>query len=213
MIAAGAPFTPLPMTPVAIPDFRVEFYSAERLTNVPFFTTFATYEPSGAFLFRNVVEGKYSVRVSPLPANGYVADVRAGGKSVFDSGIDINSQTGEIQVLVKTNGGKVQGVVRDSTGNPIASARVALVPPVSRRQNSQLYKVSSSGASGSFSMNRIAPGEYKLFAWETAPEGAWMDASFLELYEERGQTVVVGSNDQDVELKVIPREAGQAKNR
>jgi hypothetical protein len=159
------------------------------------------------------VEGKYTVRVSPLPANGYVADVRAGGKSVFDSGFDISSQTGEVQVLVKTNGGKVQGVVRDSTGRPIASARVALVPPVSRRQNSQLYKVATSGASGSFSMNRIAPGEYKLFAWETAPDGAWLDNNFLDLYEGLGRTVVVDSATLDIELKLIQRQGGQGKNR
>jgi hypothetical protein len=62
-------------------------------------------------------------------------------------------------------------------------------------------------------MNRIAPGEYKMFAWETVPDGAWMDANFLEFYEGRGQTIVVGSNTPDIELKLIPRESGQGRNR
>jgi hypothetical protein len=211
MIAAGVPIAPLPMTPVAIPSFPVLLESAEGFTNAPFVPTYTTYEPSGTFVFKNVVEGRYTVNVWQLPANGYVADVRARGRSVFDSGIDINSQTGEVMVSIKTNGGKIQGVVRDSTGTPIPSARVALVPPVSRRQNSQLYKASSSDASGSFSMNRIAPGEYKLFAWETAPDGAWMDKRFLDAYENLGRTKVVGSSTVDTELKLIPAERGRSR--
>jgi hypothetical protein len=183
--------------------------SAERLTDAPFVTSYATYEPSGAFLFKNVVEGTYTLRVSPLPANGYVADVRAGGKSVFDSGIDINSQTGDVQVLVNTNGARVQGVVRDATGKPAASARVALVPPVPRRQNSQLYKSAVSDTNGNFSMGGVAPGEYKLFAWDSVPDGAWLNSNFLEPYEGRGQTVIVGSGESSTELKLIPRATGQ----
>jgi hypothetical protein len=209
MIAAGAPFAPLPMTPVPIPDLKVLLDSAERLTNAPFVTTYATYEPSGAFLFRNVVEGKYTVRVAPLPANGYIADVRAGGKSVFDPGVDINSQTREVQVLVKTNSSRIRGVVRDSTGKPFASALVTLVPPIPRRQNSELYKSAFSDTNGIFTMNGVGPGEYKLFAWESAPDGAWMNGTFLESYEGLGQPVVVGSSEASIELKLIPGKTGQ----
>ena len=86
---------------------------------------------------------------------------------MFDSGIDINSQTGEIQVIVNTNGGKVQGSVIDAKQKPAASARIVLVPPESRRQNLQLYKVALTDNSGNFTITGIAPGDYKLFAWET----------------------------------------------
>jgi hypothetical protein len=204
LIAAGLPLAPQSLTPIPIPDFKVLLDSAERLANAPFVTSYTTYEPSGAFLFRNVVEGKYRLRVSPLPVNGYVADVRVGGKSVFDSGFDVDSQTREVQVLVKTNSGKIKGMVHDSTGKPFASARVVLVPPLSRRENSELYKASFSDANGNFTMSGVAPGEYKLFAWESVSDGAWMNGSFLSPYEGRGQNIVVGSSITDIELKLIP---------
>jgi hypothetical protein len=204
LVAAGL-LSAEALKPVPTPTYRVRLEAAER--HAPFVpnSAAATYEPSGVFTYSNVVEGKYNVSVSPLPANGYVADVRTGGKSVFDSGVDINSQTGQVQLSVRTNGVKIQGVVRDSTGKPVASARVVLVPPVSRRQNVQLYRTSLSDTSGDFTLSGIAPGEYKLFAWPSVPEGAWLNKDFLEPYEGRGQTVVVGPNTADVELKLIPK--------
>jgi hypothetical protein len=214
LVAAGL-FNAEALKPVPTPSFRVRLESAESLPVAPFDPNYpaAAYDPSGVFTFSNVVEGKYIVSVSPLPANGYVADVRAGGRSVLDSGVDINSQTGEVQVLVRINGAKIQGVVRDSTGKSIPSARVALVPPASRRGNTQLYRSSSSDTNGNFTMNGIAPGEYKLFAWESVTESAWMNGTFLEPYEGRGQTIVVGSNTPNIELKIISKQGGEVRNR
>jgi hypothetical protein len=66
-------------------------------------------------------------------------------------------------------------------------------------------------ATGKFNMDGIAPGDYKLFAWEAVPNGAWMNAEFLARYEGRGVAVSVtptGSTPAKPELKVIPKEAG-----
>jgi hypothetical protein len=66
-------------------------------------------------------------------------------------------------------------------------------------------------ATSKFNMDGIAPGDYKLFAWEAVPNGAWMNAEFLARYEGRGVAVSVtptGSTPAKPELKVIPKEAG-----
>jgi hypothetical protein len=155
------------------------------------------------------VPGKYYVTAAPLPPNAYVADVKAGGSSVYDSGVDINSQTGEIQVVVNTNGGKVQGHVIDAAQKSVAQARVVLVPAERRRQNVQLYKVGTTDSSGNFTMNGIAPGDYKLFAWEAVPNTAWLNPEFLAPYEGRGLSVTIsssGSTPASIELKLIPKE-------
>lgn len=208
----AAPATP--SAPVPTPTYRVQLRSAEGLAaSVPFegaANQDTTFDPSGVYVFRSVLEGKYFLTVAPLPANGYVADIKAGGTSVFDSGVDLSSQTGEIQVSVNTNGGKVQGNVLDAAQKPIAQARVVLVPRESRRQNMQLYKTSTADNSGHFLMNGIAPGDYKLFAWEAVPNGAWMNPEFLAPYESRGLAVTVtstGSTPANIEVRLIPRES------
>jgi hypothetical protein len=214
--APGAivPSAPVPASgpPVATPTYRIQLRSAEGLgVNVPFegAANQMTFDPSGVFLFSNVLEGKYSVTVTPLPPTAYVADVKIGGTTVFDSGFDVNSQTAEIQVLVNTHGAKIQGRVLDAAQKPFASARVTLVPRETRRQNTQLYRVASADVLGNFIINGVAPGDYKLFAWENVPSTAWMNAEFMAPYEGRGSAIIVsanGSSPASIELKVIPRE-------
>jgi hypothetical protein len=199
-----------PATAIAMPAYRVQLRSAEGLAAPPPFENASnqdmTFDPFGLFVFRNVLEGRYTIMVTPLPPNGYIADVKAGGAS-GDPGIDINSQTGEIQVLVNTNGGRIEGVVLNAARKPFASARVALVPSESRRQNIQLYKTSLSDDSGRFNMNGIAPGDYKLFAWESLPGDAWTNAEFLAPFEGSGLAISVSptsSTPARPELKLIP---------
>jgi hypothetical protein len=203
---------PTPPSPVPTPTHRVQLRSAEGIGVTAPFENVANqdtvFDPAtGTTVFRSVVPGRYSINVLPLPPNGYVAEVRAAG-SATDTGIDINGQTDEIQVLLKTDGKRIEGVVRDALQQPAAAVRVVLVPASpSRRQNPLYYKVATTSATGNFTLNGIAPGEYKLFAWENVPNTAWMNAEFLQPYEARGQAISLGSNPTvNVELKLIPKD-------
>jgi hypothetical protein len=42
---------------------------------------------------------------------------------------------------------------------------------------------------GRYQLNGVAPGDYKLFAWERVEEGAWQDPQFLKLFEALGSAV------------------------
>ena len=77
----------------------------------------------------------------------------------------------------------IQGTVQDAKHNPVASSRITLVPDLPRRQNLMLYKTATSNAMGAFNMNGIAPGIYKLFAWEQNPAGAEQDPDFIRDYD------------------------------
>jgi hypothetical protein len=207
----AGPQAPTGQVPMA--TNRVQLRSSE------FGGTFAPFESmanqdvafdpaSGTFTFKSVLPGKYAINVLSLPLNGYVADVRGAGASVMDAGVDISSQTGEVEVVLKTDGKRIEGVVRDASQKGAAAARVALVPSApSRRQNIQLYKTANTDNAGKFAISGVAPGDYKLFAWEAVPNTAWMNAEFMALYEARGQAVTVGSTPTvNVELKLIPKD-------
>jgi hypothetical protein len=56
-----------------------------------------------------------------------------------------------------------------------------------------LYRGASSAADGSFSLRGIAPGSYKLFAWQESVGDAQENSEFIKDYEDLGVTVVVKS--------------------
>jgi uncharacterized protein (DUF2141 family) len=60
-----------------------------------------------------------------------------------------------------------------------------------RRQNAALYKTTTSNAAGAFTLNGVAPGEYKAFAIEEHAANAWLNADFLRDYEPRGMNITV----------------------
>jgi protocatechuate 3,4-dioxygenase beta subunit len=165
-------------------------------------------DSSGAFVVSNVPEGRYSVRVGAVPANSYISDIRQGGISIYDSGLVVGSSAPEpVEVMLSSGALSIRGKTLGSDGKPVASATVVLIPPPARRQNAQMYRTIRADRNGEFSMNNVAPGEYKVFAWESVPNTAYMNASFMEKYESRGRTITIsqGSN-LNFDVTVIPAE-------
>ena len=67
------------------------------------------------------------------------------------------------------------------------------------------FRTATTDASGRARIQGLAPGDYKLFAWDDVDNGAWQDAQFIRAYEDLGKPVVVteGSKE-DMTLSVIP---------
>jgi hypothetical protein len=174
----------------------------------------STYDPAEGFLFRGVPEGRFDFQLGPqsgeaLSGNAYIADVREDGASILDEGLTLNGRTpGMIEVQVSTRGERITGTVRDAEQKTIAAARVALAPAQSRRQNLALFKTTVSDAAGNFTIEGIAPGEYKLFAWENAPNNAHLNSEFLANHELRGHAVTVKAG---VPVKMDLQAIGQDK--
>ncbi len=66
------------------------------------------------------------------------------------------------------------------------------------------HRDSRSDEQGVFHFDGVAPGSYKLFAWDNIPSGAFLNADFLKQYEDLGRAIVVeGPISFAVPLKVI----------
>lgn len=174
--------------------------------------------PDGSFMFAQVPPGNYLVTVqpfqaappvgvaqranamppapqrggSPLPAlppglqNAFVKSVRLGSEDVLSNGLTIESQTaGSLEVVIGANPGRVGGDV-----GRVPNATVVLVPSA-RMRRPDLYRSMLTDAEGRFDFQGVTPGEYLLFAWEDVEPGAWMNADFLRLFEDRGRLVRV----------------------
>jgi hypothetical protein len=169
-----------------------------------------TFDPaSNVYTFPNVPEGRYRFHVDPLPPNSYVEDVREGSVSVFDEGLSVaGGPPGDVVVLVNSRGATISGVVTAADQKTFEGAQVALVPAAfARRSNLLLYKSARTGERGEFEMHGVAPGEYRLFAWENVPDNAWLNADFMALQEARGKSVKVpAAGTATADLKLIPKE-------
>ena len=163
----------------------------------------------GEFLVPRLLPGHYALQLAPMfrPPDVYVADLIQGGRSVFDSGFTIDGESREsLDVVLRSQGGVVEGTVLDSTRlRPFSHAIVALVPESARRQNLSLYRHAISAANGRFRFAGISPGSYKVFAWGTVIPGAWENALFLQRFEDRASSVIVESGyEKNVQVNVIP---------
>jgi hypothetical protein len=165
---------------------------------------------TGEFVFPRVAPGQYALRLaSPfdVPA-AYLADVRQDDKSVFDRGFLVSEDEPKpLEIAIRSQGGTVLGTVLDSASvKTFARATVVLVPDAPRRGNPLLYRTAVSQEDGTFIMTGVAPGNYKLFAWQSVSRGAWGNTSFISKYESRGTPVSVDEGlGRTVRLQVISR--------
>jgi beta-lactamase regulating signal transducer with metallopeptidase domain len=147
----------------------------------------------GTFTIANVPQSRYRVEMGVgLPPDLYVSDVRLGPVSVFDTGFEVGREPlAPLQVALRSGAGIVEGVVRDGFNKPVSNATVVIIPPDVRRDNRVLYKTATSDATGKFTVRGVAPGGYKLFAFEGLAGGEFYNSRFLAKYEFRGKSINV----------------------
>jgi hypothetical protein len=150
---------------------------------------------------------KVTVSLSSFPPDYYIADLRQGGRSLNSDGIIISDPgEGDVDVTVDPQGGTIEGMVLKPTGEIQERAVIALVPAPHLRGNTMRYSRAVGDPLGKFTMRGIAPGEYKIFAWNGVPGTvAPQNAEFLASIESKGITVTVrAGSSQNVQLTALP---------
>jgi len=105
-----------------------------------------------------------------------------------------------------STGAEIKGTVEAADHSPVPGITVVLIPNTPRRELSRLYKVSSTDDKGAFTLSGVAPGGYRVFAWEDVETNAWREPDFLRPLESLGQEVSVEANDhKSVTLTAIPK--------
>ena len=87
------------------------------------------------------------------------------------------------------------------------------IPDVSHRDNERRHRSELTDQNGRFLLRGIAPGEYKIFSWDSIDDFDWYDAEQVKPYESKGARISVEEGDRKtVQLTVIETEnASQAK--
>ena len=168
----------------------------------------------GNFEWKNVIPGNYIVQVYGGDGQGFFL------KSVALDGRDIAtgftaSGPATLDLLVSYKGGTVEGMVVEkekdvdtdhvNNDHPVANAAVVAVPEEKYRKLPDRFVTGSTDQHGSFTIRGLAPGSYRLYAWQDVEEGAWRDPDFLKSQEANGTALKVEEGSrQQVELKLSP---------
>jgi hypothetical protein len=166
-----------------------------------------TANTDGTFVLSNVPPDTYAFNVAGLPDNYCVKDIRVESERLADGTLNLTagSLAGALEVVLSRSCGNVEGVVADADGHSFEGATVVLVPQASRQHALYLYRTASTDQSGRFSLQGIAPGNYRLYAWEAIEGGAYLDPDFVHAYEEQGVNVSVEQKSgATLQLKLIP---------
>jgi len=163
----------------------------------------------GSFAFEGLEPAVYHISAF-LPEDLYLKAVRWSDRDVMQSGVDLTQGAAEsrLVVLVSANGGRIDGVVEDDQSAPVVGAMVTLVPSNAAPSRS-LFKFASTRPRGHFSMQGIAPGSYKLFAWEDVDINEVMyNPDFVRPFDSQGKSVGISEGSKEsMQLILIKRPA------
>lgn len=151
-------------------------------------------EDRDAFTIANVMPGRYAISHISHLFDNYVSDILQDGRSVYEAGvISVSDKPVNIEVIVQRNGGTIYGEIDIPRKMHVSGAYVALVPDSPRRENLVLYKLTFiTSDERAFDFGGIAPGRYKVFAFEdSTTRDQEKNPEFLAAYEPYGISVTV----------------------
>jgi hypothetical protein len=165
-----------------------------------------------SFSFRDIDPGPCKITAmllrdgKPASQSLYVSDIRAGGRSVMESGFQVGLDAVDaMEIVVGMQGGSVEGRVTRNSG-PDGPLTVLLMPEKSRRDNPSLFRTVSLAGAGPFRIEGLAPGEYQISAIPGVTN--LNGVGYLLRSESRAVTVTVqkGKTSSGIEVPYLPPE-------
>jgi hypothetical protein len=158
----------------------------------------------GSFVYRRLMPMEFRLAVSALPQGLYIKEAQFGSVDALTDSILLLKPPQDPLEVVLARGAELTGTVVDASVTPIANQEVVLIPD-GRPNRPDLYKTAVTDSVGRFALQGVAPGEYRIFAWEKIEGFQYFDEAFVSRYQERGSPVnVKGTARADVNVVLIP---------
>lgn len=165
----------------------------------------ARVQPDGTFKMEGVSRDKYLVSIIGLPEGMYVKRVKAGGSDVLENGLDLSQAESAppLEIVISSKGATIEGIVRRED-KPWQGASITLLPEPFRPDRARwIQRAAGSDQNGRFTLKGIAPGEYRIYAWEEFVPVFDLEPEQLKTYEAYAVKVKVNEEARErVELKL-----------
>jgi hypothetical protein len=161
---------------------------------------------NGSFNVKGVY-GTYSVGLS-ITRGAYISEIRVNGERVRPPMITIPSGfAGELEIVVSLNGGSIAGRLVDERSQTTAAVKSGLVVEDPLQFPSGFREQFTTRADGTFSLNSVPPGNYRVYVWDGIDQSAIFDPNLLKQSSTLATLVRVSERSQtftDVRM-ILPR--------
>jgi hypothetical protein len=149
-------------------------------------------------VLKDLVEGPARIVLSQPPGGAYVKSIRAQGKDVTDTPLDLHSgdRIQGVEVVIAADGAQLSGSVKEGTNGPaVPSASILLFPADAQLigPNSRYIRTAKTGQQGEFALQGLVPGEYKLCAVLDHESGAEFDPEYLQSLDRVSKAVTLSA--------------------
>ena len=168
---------------------------------------------AGNFSIRGIAPGKYRVKVSPLPENGYVKSLEVDGTAAPNLVADLTKAVGAAaKIALGADGGQINGRVVDGAGTNPPSGLVMVFLGLSAEEFQLNNDTERATPDGKFTLRGIAPGKYRLLVVDVFQLSGATSAEKLKKAFAWGEEVEVKAGARIAkEFKVTPLEDPNAK--
>jgi carboxypeptidase family protein len=148
----------------------------------------AQVRPDGRFTLEQVLPGDWQLGVNPVPP-GFLKSARLGDKDIQFTTFEINgSNDAALNMVVSMRTAALEGEV--SAVPPNSKRAGILIAPVGRFHNLlRFYYNTAADDEGKFKLSGIAPGKYKIFAFEKMTPGNFFAPEAVDQLDDLGQTI------------------------
>jgi hypothetical protein len=146
------------------------------------------------FTIADTTPGTYRLEGTPPPPF-YLKSAMLGGRDISREEVPIGQSAGQLEVVLSDDSGTIEGIVQDADGQPAARATVMAI------QEGRSPRNIPSGVDGHFRIANLAPGDYRIYAWDDITQVEYADAEWMKHQGGKGQTATV-SPGQTASLKL-----------
>jgi hypothetical protein len=172
----------------------------------------AQVQADGSFKFTGVPPVRFRVN-GPVPPGGYLKTATLNGQDALQHGVDMSSG-GTLELVVSMTAAEVDGTVTGNDGQPATDAMVILTPDPLQPDRRDLYRQARTRNDGGFTVRGLAPGKYRVYAWEEIEQGAFFDPDYMHPFESLGTQISVDDSDKKtVTLQEISKDKAAEVNR
>jgi len=160
--------------------------------------------PDGSRQFSHVVAGDYRLRTI-LPGGTYVKSIRLNGIDAMNGFSVSTAARSSLDIVFSDKASRIEGTVLDKAGRSMPGVEVVLLPIREGDRTPGRVAAVVTDQYGRFDLQSIAPGDYRLFAWEDLEPYAYFDADVVRPYMTTGTLIRVSENSrQSVQIVSIP---------
>jgi len=156
-------------------------------------SAWARVKKDGTFQLLDVPDGTFAFSMHGLDEGWYLKSVRLGADDLLAKGMEVEKGEGggTIQVVVSNDGADLAGSVTQDD-KPVIGARVRITPDPESSYNHSRSRTANTDQGGRFSFVGIAPGQYRVIAKASGPDGGnavASDAKSVRLSERDHKTI------------------------